>query len=119
MPVNTHAQTEEAQRNPTSPKKESLALEARISRLESIVGQIGEAILATTETIDRLAERVDALAIQVQHQGHQVEQQGYQLFALSDAVQTLAETQNDSLDRLGQLTETLQRLATAIEAADK
>jgi methyl-accepting chemotaxis protein len=119
LPVNTHAQTEEAQRNPTPPKKESLALEARISRLESIVGQIGEAILATTETIDRLAERVDALAIQVQHQGHQVEQQGYQLFALSDAVQTLAETQNDSLERLGQLTETLQRLATAIEAADK
>jgi ABC-type transporter Mla subunit MlaD len=80
---------------------------------------MGEAVLATTETVDRLAERVDALAIQVQHQGHQVQQQGYQLFALSDAVQTLAETQHDSIERLGQLTETLQRLAAAIEAADE
>jgi ABC-type transporter Mla subunit MlaD len=100
-------------------KQEPLGVEARISRLEAIVGQIGEAVLSTTETIDRLAERVDALAIQVQHQGHQVQQQGYQLFALSDAVQTLAETQHDSLEQLGQLTETLRRLAAAIEAADK
>lgn len=94
-------------------------MEARISRLETIVGQMGEAVLATTETIDRLAERVDALAIQVQHQGHQVQQQGYQLFALSDAVQTLAETQNEALGQLSQLTETLQRLATAIESANQ
>ena len=94
-------------------------MEARISRLEAIVGQIGEAVLATTETIDRLAERVDALAIQVQHQGHQVQQQGYQLFALSDAVQTLAETQNEALGQLSQLTETLQRLTTAIESANQ
>lgn len=83
------------------------------------MGQIGEAVLATTETIDRLADRIDALTIQTQHQGHQIQQQGYQLFALSDAVQTLAETQNDSLEQLGQLTETLQRLAAAIEATDK
>lgn len=116
--MNRQAQTGKAQSNPPPAKKGTLAVEARISRLESIVGQIGEAILATTETIDRLADRVDALAIQVQHQGHQVQQQGYQLFALSDAVQTLAETQNDSLEQLGQLTETLQRLAAAIEAME-
>ncbi|MBD0346064.1 MAG: hypothetical protein ICV63_14820 [Coleofasciculus sp. Co-bin14] len=94
-------------------------MEARISRLEAIVGQIGEAVLASTETIERLAGRVDSLVIQVQHQGQQVQQQGYQLFALSDAVQTLAETQTDALEQLGQLTETLQRLAAAIEAANK
>ncbi len=119
MQVNRHAQTEKAHSNPTPPKKGDLGVEARISRLEAIVGQIGEAVLSTTETIDRLADRMDALVIQVQHQGHQVQQQGYQLFALSDAVQTLAETQNDSLEQLGQLTETLQRLAAAIEAANK
>jgi ABC-type transporter Mla subunit MlaD len=113
--VNKHAQTGKAQSNPTPANKESLAVEARISRLEAIVGQIGEAVLATTETVERLADRVDALVIQVQHQGHQVQQQGYQLFALSDAVQTLAETQTDSLEQLAQLTETLQRLAAAIE----
>lgn len=94
-------------------------MEARISRLESIVGQMGDAVLATTETIDRLADRVDALVIQVQHQGQQVQQQGYQLFALSDAVQTLAETQNDTLEQLGELTKTLQRLATAIESKNQ
>ncbi len=117
--MNRHAQTGKVQSNSTPPQKGALEVEARIGRLEAIVGQIGEAVLATTETIDRLADRVDALAVQVQHQGHQVQQQGYQLFALSDAVQTLAETQHDSLEQLGQLTKTLQQLAAAIEAADK
>lgn len=117
--MNRHAQTDSAHSNSTPEKKESLAQDARLSRLESIVGQIGEAVLATTQTIDRLADRIDALSIQVEHQGHQVQQQGYQLFALSDAVQTLAETQSCSLEQLGQLTETLQRLATAIEADQK
>lgn len=117
--MNRHIQTGQAQSNSTPATKESLGLEARLSRLEAIVGQIGEAVLATTETIDRLAERVDALAIQVQHQGQQVQQQGYQIFALSDAVQSLAQSQNDSLEHFGQLTETLQRLTAAIEAEDK
>lgn len=102
-----------------STHKSALTWEARISRLESIVGQIGEAVLATTETIECLGKRVDALAVQVQHQQHHVQQQGYQIFALSDAVQTLAENQNESLAQLGQLTETLQRLAAAIEDQQK
>jgi chromosome segregation ATPase len=116
--VNRHIQTGKAQSNSTPVTKESLGLEARISRLEAIVGQIGEAVLATTETIDCLTERVDALAIQVQHQGQQIQQQGYQIFAVSDAVQTLAQAQSDSLEQLGQLTETLRRLAAAIEGVD-
>lgn len=94
-------------------------MEARISRLESIVEQIGEAVLASTETIDRLTDRVEALTIQVQQQGHQVQQQGYQIFALSDAVQSLAETQGDYLQQLSQLTIALQHLLAAIEAADQ
>ncbi|MEQ8976142.1 MAG: hypothetical protein RIE73_37890 [Coleofasciculus sp. C1-SOL-03] len=117
--MNRHTQTEKAKSNLNSTNKGILALESRLSRLESIVGQIGEAVLATTETVESLGKRVDALAVQVQHQGHQVQQQGYQLFALSDAVQTLAENQNESLAELGELTETLQRLATAIEAQQK
>lgn len=116
--MNRHAQTGKANSHSTE-TNEALAMSARISRLESIVGQIGEAVLTTTETIERLAERVDALTVQVQHQGHQVQQQGYQLFALSDAVQTLAETQSCSLNQLEQLTETLQHLTTAIEATHK
>lgn len=93
-------------------------MEVRISRLESIVEQIGEAVLATTETVDCLADRVDALTIQVQQQGQQVQQQGYQVLALCDAVQTLAETQDDSLRRLTQLTEALERLLAVIEGTD-
>lgn len=117
--MNRHVHTGKVQNNSTPCSQEPLGAEARISRLESIVGQMGEAVLATTETIDRLAERVDALATQVQHQGHQVQQQGYQLFALSDAVQTLAETQNETLAQLGQLTETLRRIADALETPEQ
>jgi len=114
--VNRHTQTGKAKNNLNATNKGTLALDARLRRLESIVGQIGDAVLATTETVERLGKRVDALAVQVQHQGHQIQQQGYQLFALSDAVQTLAENQNESLAELGELKETLQRLAAAIEA---
>jgi ABC-type transporter Mla subunit MlaD len=78
------------------------------NNLESVVLQIGEAVLATTETVDRLAAQVDALSSQVQ-------QQGYQIFALSDAVQTLAENHDNALDRLGKLTDALQQLVVTIE----
>jgi chromosome segregation ATPase len=82
------------------------------AQLGSVVLQIGEAVLATTEAVDRLAAQVDALA-------NQVQQQGYQIFALSDAVQTLAENHDGALERIGQLTEALQRLITAVEESDK
>ena len=90
-----------------------------VGRLESIVEQIGEAVLATTETIERLSDRVDNLSVQVEEQGKQVQQQGYQILALCDAVQTLAEGQDDSLQRLTQLTQTLNRLMIVLEAEDE
>ncbi len=93
-------------------------VEVKISRLESIVEQIGEAVLATTETIERLAERVDTLSAQVEEQGRQVQQQGYQILALCDAVQTLTETQDDSLARLTQLTDTLERMTKLITGTE-
>lgn len=73
--------------------------------------QIGEAVLATIETVDRLSQRMDALADQVQ-------QQGYQMFALTDAVQTLTEAQQESLKRLDRLTDVLERLVTAVDPSD-
>lgn len=79
------------------------------SSLEALVREIGEAVLATAETVDQLTGHMDALSKQVQ-------QQGYQIFALSDTVQTLAENQDATLERLAQLTDTLQRLVAAIEA---
>ncbi|MBW4635451.1 MAG: hypothetical protein KME30_27230 [Iphinoe sp. HA4291-MV1] len=87
-------------------------VEVKVSRLEAIVEQIGEAVLATTETIERLADRIDTLSAQVGEQGKQLQQQGYQILALCDAVQTLAETQDDSLQKLTQLTQTLDSLMT-------
>lgn len=69
-------------------------------------------MLATTEAVDRLAAQVDTLAAQVQ-------QQGYQIFALSDAVQTLAENHDSALERLGKLTDALQGLIAAVEEPDK
>ncbi|MEC4815656.1 MAG: hypothetical protein SAK29_20625 [Scytonema sp. PMC 1069.18] len=90
--------------------------QVKVGRLESIVEQIGEAVLATTETIERLAERVDTLSAQVEAQGSQLQQQGYQILALCDAVQTLADTQDHSLQKLTRLTHTLDRLMALIEA---
>ncbi|MDM9382117.1 hypothetical protein QUB80_15550 [Chlorogloeopsis sp. ULAP01] len=90
-------------------------VEVKLNRLESIVEQIGEAVLSTTETIERLAYRVDNLSTQVEEQGKQVQQQGYQILALCDAVQTLAEIQDNSLQKLSQLTQSLERLMTLVE----
>jgi ABC-type transporter Mla subunit MlaD len=77
-------------------------------RIEEILQQMGEAVIATTETVERLAVRVDSLA-------HQVQQQGYQIFALSDSVQTLAENQDNALEHLAHLTDALRRLVAAID----
>lgn len=97
----------------------AVGFEVKVNRLESIVEQIGEAVLATTETIDRLGDRVNNIGIQVEEQGRQIQQQGYQILALCDAVQTLAETQDDSLQKLSQLTQTLDRLMTMIQGTEK
>lgn len=78
--------------------------------MESVVRQIGEAVLTTTETVDRLCQQVDALTKQVQ-------QQGYQIFALSDAIQTLAENHDGALERLDRLTDTLQQLVSVMESS--
>ena len=86
-------------------------MDVQSTSLELIVQQVGEAVLTTTETVEQLSGNIDALAKQVQ-------QQGYQIFALSDAVQTIAENQDATLERLGQLTATLQRLVAAIEDGD-
>ncbi|WP_413174299.1 hypothetical protein [Anabaena azotica] len=97
----------------------SVSIEAKINRLESIVEQIGEAVLSTTETIERLAQRLDALSSQVEAQGKQVQQQGYQIFALCDAVQSLAESQKDSLEEISQLTQTVDKIVSLLQCSDE
>ncbi|MDF5712158.1 MAG: hypothetical protein PUP90_31910 [Nostoc sp. S4] len=93
----------------------STGVEVKINRLESIVEQIGEAVLLTTETIERLAERLETVSTQLEVQGQQVQQQGYQIVALCDAVQTLAESQHNSLQKLNELTQTLDRFMCLIQ----
>ncbi len=80
-------------------------------RLEAAVGQIAETVLAAAEAIEQLADRLDELSSQVQ-------QQGYEIFALSDAMQTLAANQDDTLTRLAELTETLQRMNASLKTTD-
>lgn len=85
-------------------------MEGQSNRLDLVVQHLGETVLATTESIESLAERVDDLA-------NQVQQQSYQIFALGNAMQTLAENQDYTLARLAQLTETLQRMAASVTAS--
>lgn len=79
--------------------------------LATLVQHIGEAVLATTETVEKLSNHVDGLSKQVQ-------QQGYQIFALSDAVQTLAENHDAAIARMDQVVEVLQRLVNALELSE-
>ena len=97
------------------PEMIATTVETKISRLESLIEQIGDAVLSTTETIERLAHRVDALSSQVEAQGKQVQQQGYQIFALCDAVQSLADSQKDSMEQITQLSQTLDGLVSLLQ----
>jgi len=78
-----------------------------LSRLTLIVEQIGLAVLATTDTVEKLANRLDDLAIQVETEGHHIQQQSYQIFALSDSLQTLINNQIESKKQTEQLIDVL------------
>ncbi len=97
----------------------STSVEVKITRLESIVEQIGEAVLSTTETIESLAQRLETLSVQVEEQGKQLQQQGYQIFALCDAVQSLADSQKDSLQQLHHLSKTVDQLVLLLQGLDE
>jgi uncharacterized coiled-coil protein SlyX len=79
---------------------------------EALIQQVGEAVVATTETVEQLAEHLDILAKQVQ-------QQGYQILAIGETVQTLAENQDLTMEQLRQqmseLIETLQQISVTLE----
>ncbi|BAY15266.1 hypothetical protein NIES2109_34220 [Nostoc sp. HK-01] len=93
-------------------------VEIKVSRLESIVEQIGEAVLTTTETIESLADRLDHLSMQVEAQGKQLQQQGHQIFALCDTLQNLAQSQDYTVQKLTQLTYTLDKLTSLMQRLD-
>ena len=80
-----------------------MEVKEELSRLTLIVEQIGLAVLATTDTVEKLANRLDDLAIQVENEGHHIQQQSYQIFALSDSLQTLINSQMESKQQTEQL----------------
>ena len=94
-------------------------MNARVNGLESIVEQIGEAVLATTQTIENLGNRIENLSVQVEEQGKQIQQQGYQILALCNVIETLADTQDDSLKKITGLTQSLNRLMDILEGSEK
>ena len=94
-------------------------MNARVNSLESIVEQIGEAVLVTTQTIESLGNRIENLSVQVEEQGKQIQQQGYQILALCNVIETLADTQDDSLKKITGLTQSLNRLMDILEGAEK
>jgi ABC-type transporter Mla subunit MlaD len=85
-------------------------------RLASIVVQIGEAVVATTDTVEKLAIQVQAIANQLQQQEHQVQQQSYQLFALSEILQTVIDSQLSSQQQISQLNHNLEQLIAKLES---
>jgi ABC-type transporter Mla subunit MlaD len=84
-----------------------MEVKEELSRLTLIVEQIGLAVLATTDTVEKLANRLDDLAIQVENEGHHIQQQSYQIFALSDSLQTLINSQMESKKQTEQLVDVL------------
>ncbi|NJL02129.1 MAG: hypothetical protein HC838_00435 [Spirulinaceae cyanobacterium RM2_2_10] len=97
---------------------EAAASAARLQHLEALVEQMGQTLIATTETMESLATRVDTLTAQLQQQGQQVQQQGYQIFALSDAVQALVDNEGQSRAQIEQLTAALQSLIALFEGSE-
>lgn len=82
-------------------------------QLEALMQHVGEAVVATTETVEQLAGHLDLVAQQVQ-------QQGYQILALGETVQTLAENQDVALERMNQqLSELILHLRQIAIALDQ
>ncbi len=87
--------------SPFSPGKPSFNPPPEKISSETIVLQMGDAVIAATETVNCLADRMEELATNVQ-------QQGYQIFALTEEVQNLTLLHQSTLDRLETLMSRLE-----------
>ena len=92
--------------------KERNIMNDKIEQLTNIAKHIGEAIIATTNTVEKLAEKINDISEKVERQEHQIQQQGYQIFALTESVQTLVDSQSESKEQLTRLTNIIRTLAT-------
>ncbi len=91
---------------PPEPKSNRYTPAPQKPTLEAVVVQIGEAVLASTDTVNCVADRMDELVQQVQ-------QQGYQIFALSEELQNLTTLHNSTLERLDAIATRLENAGLA------
>ena len=117
--TNNNPEQMELEANPIAGAADNQNERLRYDRLEEIVEQMGEAVIAATQTVERLAERIDTLAIVVQDQTDRLQQQGYQVFALSEALEALVENQSDSKSQIKELTEALRSFVIAVKTANQ
>ncbi len=96
--------------------KKSKIMTDQTEQIEIIIQNMGEAIIATTNTVETLAEKLNDISDKIQQQENQIQQQGYQIFALTEAIQTLVDSQSQSQDQLTQLTDLLQTLVTTLNS---
>jgi hypothetical protein len=85
-----------------SPTADSSELTAR-----KMLHDLSEMLIATTDAIDAMSNRLDNLA-------EQVHQNECQIFAMGEEVKLLANGQTECLNRVDQLTTTLQRMALSL-----
>ena len=84
----------------------------KTEQLTSIIKHMGEAIIETTNIVEKLAKKMNDISEKIEQQEYQIQQQGYQIFALTESVQILVNSQSESKEQLTQLTNVLQTLVT-------
>lgn len=89
----------------------------QIEQVELIIQHMGEAVIATTDTVESLAQKMNAISEIVEQQEHQIQQQGYQIFALTEAIQTLVDSQAESREQLNQLTDIIKTLVITLKSS--
>jgi uncharacterized coiled-coil protein SlyX len=77
------------------------------STARQMLTDLSEMLIATTEAIDAMSSRLDNLA-------EQVHQNECQIFAMGEEVKLLTTGQSTCLDRVEQLTTTLQRVTLSL-----
>ncbi|GBF82427.1 hypothetical protein [Aphanothece sacrum] len=89
-------------------------MNSHLDLLESIIERIGESVIASNDTVEKFAHSMNTLSEKIQQQEYQIEQQGYQIFALTETIQTLVDSQVESREQLNQVTSLLQTLVTTL-----
>lgn len=88
------------------------------NELQLVIKQLAEAVLTTTETVDRLATRIDALVTQVETNSQLIQQQGYQILVVGESVQDLSQIHQETIEPLLEITASLKKIVSVIELPD-